>query len=33
MKLSMDCVGYGGYFTDGESITAEGALERAEKFG
>ena len=33
MKLSLDCVGYGGYFTDGESATVESALERAAKFG
>lgn len=33
MKLSLDCVGYGGYFTDGKSITAETALKRAAKFG
>jgi sugar phosphate isomerase/epimerase len=33
MKLSLDCVGYGGYFTDGEQIPAEEALERAARFG
>jgi sugar phosphate isomerase/epimerase len=33
MRLSLDCVGYGGYFTDGETITAETALKRAAKFG
>ncbi len=33
MKLSLDCVGYGGYFTDGENISAEVALERAARFG
>ena len=33
MKLSLDCVGYGGYFTDGETIPAEEALERAARFG
>ncbi|MHC4521806.1 MAG: sugar phosphate isomerase/epimerase family protein [Planctomycetota bacterium] len=33
MKLSLDCVGYGGYFTDGKSIRAETALKRAARFG
>jgi sugar phosphate isomerase/epimerase len=33
MKLSLDCVGYGGYFTDGEHASAEEALERAARFG
>ncbi|MBN2328730.1 MAG: sugar phosphate isomerase/epimerase [Candidatus Omnitrophica bacterium] len=33
MKLSLDCVGYGGYFTDGQNIPAEEALERASRFG
>lgn len=33
MKLSLDCVGYGGYFTDGAHIPVEEALERAARFG
>jgi len=33
MKLSLDSIGYGGYFTDGESIPVEEALERAARFG
>ena len=33
MKLSLDCVGYGGYFTDGEHITAEESLHKAAAFG
>jgi sugar phosphate isomerase/epimerase len=33
MKLSLDTVGYGGYFTDGEHIPLEEAMKRASKFG
>ncbi len=33
MKLSLDNVGYGGYFADGEHTTAEDSLERAARFG
>jgi sugar phosphate isomerase/epimerase len=33
MKLSLDSIGYAGYFTDGEHVSAEEALERAARFG
>jgi sugar phosphate isomerase/epimerase len=34
MKLSMDVVGYGGYFTEGrQALSLEDALERAARFG
>jgi sugar phosphate isomerase/epimerase len=34
MKLSLDSVGYGGYFTrQGESATLEEAMRRAARFG
>jgi len=33
MKLSLDTVSYAGYFTDGEHIPIEEAMERAAKFG
>ncbi len=32
MKLSLDSIGYAGYFTDDESIPLEEAMERASKF-
>ncbi len=33
MKFSLDTVGYGGYFTDGEHIPLEEAFRRAASFG
>jgi len=33
IKLSLDSVGYGGYFTDGEHVPLEEAMQRAAKFG
>jgi len=33
MKLSMDTVSYAGYFTDGEHVEIEEAMNRAAKFG
>lgn len=33
MKFSLDSVGYGGYFTDGEHTTLEDAMTRAARFG
>jgi sugar phosphate isomerase/epimerase len=33
MKFSLDSVGYGGYFTDGENISLEESMKRASKFG
>lgn len=33
MKLSMDTISYAGYFTDGEHLPIEEAMERANKFG
>ncbi len=33
MKFSLDTVGYGGYFTDGESLSIEEALRRAAELG
>lgn len=33
IKLSLDIVGYGGYFTDGENISIEEAMRRAAGFG
>ncbi len=33
MKFSLDTVGYGGYFTDGEHIPLEDAMRRAAGFG
>lgn len=32
-KISLDTVGYAGYFYEGESLTLEEAMERAAKFG
>jgi sugar phosphate isomerase/epimerase len=33
MKLSLDTVGYGGYFTDGEHTSLEDAMQRAARIG
>ncbi len=33
MKFSLDTVGYGGYFTDGEHVPLEEAMRRASRFG
>ncbi len=33
MKFSLDTVGYGGYFTDGEHLPLEDAFRRAARFG
>jgi sugar phosphate isomerase/epimerase len=33
MKFSLDTVGYGGYFTDGEHTSLEDAMRRASRFG
>ena len=33
MKLSLDIVGYAGYFTNGENISIEEAMKRAAGFG
>ena len=33
MKISLDTVGYGGYFTDGEHTPLEEAMKRASQFG
>ena len=33
MKLSLDTVSYCGYFTDGEHVPIEEAMNRAAKFG
>ncbi len=33
MKFSLDTVGYGGYFTDGEHVPLEEAFRRAARFG
>lgn len=33
MKLSLDSIGYGGYFTNDETVPLEEAMKRAAKFG
>ena len=33
MKFSLDTIGYGGYFTDGESLPLEDAIRKAGEFG
>jgi hypothetical protein len=33
MKFSLDTVGYGGYFTDGQHLPLEDAMRRAASFG